>query len=41
MENTQKTYIDAFNKWKNDEYFDIDTRKELSTLDEEADAKEI
>ena len=41
MKNTPKAYIDTYNEWKNDQYFDDKTRKELSTLDEEADAKEI
>lgn len=34
-------YFEEFNRWKNDSFFDIATRKELSSLDPEKDAKEI
>ncbi len=34
-------YLDAFKEWKTNPFFDEDTRKELSLLDEEKDKKEI
>lgn len=34
-------YLDTFNFWKSNEFFDIATRKELAELNPEADAKEI
>ncbi len=34
-------YLNVFNFWKNDEFFDESTRKELSSLDEIKDKKEI
>lgn len=34
-------YLDLYNFWKIDEFFDITTRNELSALDTEKDAKEI
>ncbi|MBQ7400105.1 MAG: phospho-sugar mutase [Clostridia bacterium] len=34
-------YLESFNEWKHDSFFDEDTRKELSLLDEEKDKKEI
>lgn len=36
-----KTYIDVFNEWKNDLFFDEKTRDELFGLDVEKDQKEI
>ncbi len=41
MENTVKTFKDTFREWRDDVYFDEQTRKELSALDEVADAVEI
>ena len=35
------TYLETYNFWKNDEVFDLDTRKELEALDPVSDAKEI
>jgi len=35
------SYLDSFNFWKNNEFFDAKTREELSLLDEEKDKKEI
>lgn len=34
-------YLEAYNFWKTDEFFDITTRNELVTLDPEKDEKEI
>ena len=34
-------YLDAFRDWKTNPFFDEDTRKELTLLDEEKDKKEI
>lgn len=34
-------YLDLYNFWKTDEFFDESTRRELSALDPEIDAKEI
>lgn len=34
-------FYSIFNKWLNDNYFDVDIKRELSTLDVENDAKEI
>ena len=34
-------YLDAFREWKTNPFFDEDTRKELTLLDEEKDKKEI
>ena len=34
-------YLDLYNFWKTDEFFDIATRNELAALNLEADEKEI
>lgn len=34
-------YLKSYRFWKNDEFFDADTRAELAALDEKADQKEI